>query len=210
MTGKRSPARGYSWPPFQPGNTVGRQFEPGNDVGRQFDEDNRAAEKHGLDSRYVVEHFIEPRAAEKRTALVELAEAPGSPIAYLTDVTYRSAISALCRAEADIEWARQWIEVRGGWIDEDDNVRPVALRLDRLETRAETLRARLGLDPLSRARLGRDVATASVDVARLMAALAQAQEDAEEGNGTVTTVDGFEAAPGPESAPSEDDSEADR
>jgi hypothetical protein len=47
--------------------------------------------------------------------------------------------------------------------------RPTAL-LDRLEARAESLRARLGFDPLSRARLGRDTVASELDLARLWAA----------------------------------------
>ena len=41
----------------------------------------------------------------------------------------------------------------------------------RLETTAERLRARLGLDPLSRARLGRDVSATRVDLAIVMGKL---------------------------------------
>jgi hypothetical protein len=54
---------------------------------------------------------------------------------------------------------------------DDDRVKAAYLLLHRAEARAMSGRARLGLDPLSQARLGRDRAAASVDVAQLMAQL---------------------------------------
>jgi hypothetical protein len=52
----------------------------------------------------------------------------------------------------------------------DDEVRAQELHLDKLAGTAERLGSKLGLDPLSRARLGRDVAAGQVDLARLWAA----------------------------------------
>jgi hypothetical protein len=60
-------------------------------------------------------------------------------------------------------------------------VKSAYLLLHRAESRAATLRARLGLDPLSRARLGKDIAAAEVDVARLMAGLPGRPVDGDEG-----------------------------
>ena len=39
-----------------------------------------------------------------------------------------------------------------------------------MEARAESLRSKLGLDPLSRSRMTRDTAAASVDLGKIMAA----------------------------------------
>ena len=52
-------------------------------------------------------------------------------------------------------------------------VRPAADLLSRLEVTAAAMRSKLGLDPLSRAKLGRDTAASQVDLARVWAALAE-------------------------------------
>jgi hypothetical protein len=49
--------------------------------------------------------------------------------------------------------------------------------LHRFETQAANLRGRLGLDPLSRARLGKDIAATEVDIAKLMAGMADEEGD---------------------------------
>jgi hypothetical protein len=54
---------------------------------------------------------------------------------------------------------------------DDDRVKAAYLLLHRAETRAMSGRARLGIDPLSQARLGRDKAAAGIDVAMIMAQL---------------------------------------
>ena len=65
---------------------------------------------------------------------------------------------------------RTWLEDRGSEVDEETgDVLGASRQLDRLDARCESLRSKLGLDPLSRARLGRDVAAGKVDLARLMA-----------------------------------------
>jgi hypothetical protein len=66
-----------------------------------------------------------------------------------------------------------------------DTVLSAYLLLHRAEARASTGRARLGLDPLSAARLGRDRAAGSVDMARLMAGLAGEQRRVPVGAGRV-------------------------
>ncbi len=155
-TGK--PARGYSWPPFEPGNEVGRRFEPGNNVGRQFEEGNAAAVKHGATSP----RWVNPLAAE----IVERTR----PTVTWWHPCDEPSIQAWGRVEASIELLTRYLVKHGGDLDADGSVRSAAEHLRRQEARAESLRARLGLDPLSRARLGRDVAAQSLDLARLWAA----------------------------------------
>jgi hypothetical protein len=70
------------------------------------------------------------------------------------------------RLEARVQLLSEWLVERGD-LDDDENVRPAANLLARLEARAESMAARLGLDPTSRTRLGRDVAATNVDLARL-------------------------------------------
>lgn len=53
--------------------------------------------------------------------------------------------------------------------------------LDRFEAQAVQQRGRLGLDPLSASRIGRDKAAGSLDVAKLMMALADEDDDDEGG-----------------------------
>ena len=145
--------RGYSWPPFQPGNEL------------QL--------RHGAYS---------PRRTDPLA--VEIAEHITAGADWLRPCDALS-VHALARTEARLQLVSEWLEDHGGDIDGEGEVRGAAILLDRLEARAESLRSKLGLDPLSRARLGRDIAVANVDLARLWAA-----EDAEEANGATDAVAG--------------------
>lgn len=100
----------------------------------------------------------------------------------------RPALWAWARCESRIQLVSDWLAERGGDIADDGAVRPAADLLTRLESRAESLRARLGLDPLSRARLGRDVMASRLDLARLWAS------EPLEGDGTDDHPSGGEIA----------------
>lgn len=133
-------------------------------VWEEFKAGNVAAVKHGASSP----RMFEPRAVELAESLLALAAVPGSPVAYLCDVSYGPSVAAWARVEARLGRLDEWLVGRG-LLDEDGTPRPAVTRLlDRFETQAANLRARLGLDPLSRARLGRDVTAAQVDLARLL------------------------------------------
>lgn len=142
------PARGYSWPPFTPGHEL--------------------STVHGAYSP----RKVDPLARE----LVDLVLAdPGCVHAQAGH--YRPALWAWARAEAQVQLLTEYLTKRGeatgdgiGDLD-DERVRSAYLLLHRAEARATTQRTRLGLDPLSAARLGRDRAAASVDMARVMAEL---------------------------------------
>lgn len=159
-----TPARGYSWPPFEKGNTVGKQFEPGNTV----------ALRHGATS---------PRKVDPLA--VEIVEGTRPDVTWWRPAD-EASIWAWGRLEARIQLLNEYLADRGGDIDDDGSVRPAAEFLRKLEARAESMRGRLGLDPLNRARLGRDVAAQNLDLARLWAA--QEAEEAAKG-----TSDGAEA-----------------
>ena len=77
------------------------------------------------------------------------------------------AVWAWVRCEARCELLTEWLGAKGSDLDGDENVRPAADLLNRLTKQAESMRSKLGLDPLSRARLGRDAAAGAVDLARL-------------------------------------------
>lgn len=140
-------SRGYTitHPPFEPGNQV--------------------ALKHGA---YQPRRF-EPLALELVESTLTEAGREGGQTGYLLEASYRAALWAWARTEARVQLVSEWLIDRGAELDVDGEVLGAASLLNRLEARAESLRARLGLDPLSRARLGRDVASAQVDMAQLMA-----------------------------------------
>jgi hypothetical protein len=142
------------WPPFQPGHTLSVQ--------------------HGAFS----EAMVSPIARRVAEALMAQASEPGSRVAYLAEPTYLGAVNALSRTEARIALVARWLEDHGGDLEADGVIRPAARLLTELEDRASRERSKLGLDPLSRARLGKDIAGQALDLARLWA-----QEDGEDGAG---------------------------
>lgn len=143
MAGKR----GYTntHPPFEPGNEM--------------------ALRHGAWSP----RKIEPLALEILQPVLDLAATDGAPTSYLADVTYRATLHAWARTEARIQLVHEWLMDRGSEVDKDGEALGASNLLNQLEARAESLRARLGLDPLSRARLGRDLAVGQKSLAELMA-----------------------------------------
>lgn len=147
------PARGYSWDPFVPGNEV--------------------ALKHGMYSP----RRIEPLADGIVQGILVMAGEPGSSVGYLADPSYRLALWSYGRVEARIQLGTEWLLDNAGDFTAAGEVRAVAEYVRRLEAQALKHRTELGLSPLSRARMGRDVAAGSVDVAKLMAALAEAERE---------------------------------
>ncbi len=165
-----SPARGYSWPPAAPGNDL--------------------ATVHGANS----ERRIAPRAAQ---IAAELLSHPDTP-RYLHEPSYAPVIHAWARAEAVVALLWDWLAEHDidaaltdlTTTDEDHqhrksgsrkrtvshHIESVLTQLHRHEVRAMNLRSRLGLDPLSRARLGKDVASQQFDVARMFAQMAAEDE----------------------------------
>lgn len=115
---------------------------------------------------------VEPLAAE----LVELVLADPE-CAHAHAGRWRPALWAWARAEAQVQLLSEYLakaaeETGDGVGDLDkDRVRSAYLLLHRAEARADRSRARLGLDPLSAARLGRDRAAGVADTARVMAEL---------------------------------------
>lgn len=148
--------------------TAGQQWAPAND--RQhppFEPGNDLAARHGAYSP----RKVDPLA----TQMVALVDADAS-ISWLTAAD-RPALWAWARAEAQVQLLSEYLELAGrqagdGVGDlEEERIRAAYLLLHRAEARALSGRARLGLDPLSRARLGRDVAATQVDMARLLSGL---------------------------------------
>jgi hypothetical protein len=158
MTDEPTDLHPWQRPPFEPGNTIG--------------------ERHGAYSP----RKVDPLAAELVTRM--LAD-PGA--GHLRHPSYRLALWAWGRAEAQAQLLTEYLAKRdeatgdeGGDL-EGDATKAAYLPLHRAEARANTLRTRLGLDPLSRARLGRDVAGGQLDTARAMAELERRERERGDG-----------------------------
>lgn len=149
------PARGYSWKPFGPDNP-----------GRPAPKGSMRHLTHGAKAARIVD----PVAKAIADDLMEQAQAPGSTIAYLAELPYAAAVAAWARVEARIALVSTWLQKQGGDLGRQGEVLPAARLLIELEASALKHRSRLGLDPLSRARLGRDIAGTQFDLARLWAA----------------------------------------
>lgn len=146
-------ARGYSWPPFEPGN--------------------EAATKHGAYS------------IRRRTPLAELlveSVLSTAELSYLHAPAYRSALVAWAMVEAQVALIGEWVQAMPIEKAADagpGRVPPLEI-LRKWDSSAMRHRARLGLDPLSRARLGRDVAATKIDVAAVMAEMHRQEQAAGE------------------------------
>lgn len=147
-------------PPFQPGNLTALQ--------------------HGVFSR----RTVDPLARE----LVEQVLTDPAT-AYLTAAHWQPALWAWGRAEAQIQLLTNYLAKAGEESDDgvgdldEDRVNRAYLLLHRAEARATTQRTRLGLDPLSAARLGKDRASAQFDAARAMAELERQERERQEREG---------------------------
>jgi hypothetical protein len=169
-----TPARGYSWPPFEKGNDIGPRAEPGNQL----------ALRHGAYSP----RKVDPLAEQLVHGILELVEESPERLGYLAAPEFRPALWSWARTEARVQLLHEFLLDEGGDLDADGITRPAAELLVRLEKAAESLRTRLGMDPLSRARLGRDTAAGSLDLARLMAAVV-ADRDDDQDDGTEAEED---------------------
>jgi hypothetical protein len=145
------PARGYSWQSAKKGSAL--------------------ALKHGAMSP----RLRDPLAKQLVGQLMAEANEPGSKVSYLAEPSYRAAVGRWADAEAVVQLLQNYI-VEQGALKEDGDTRPALDALRNWSTLAANLRARLGLDPLSRARLGKDITGSALDLARLWAA-----ESAQEG-----------------------------
>lgn len=147
-------------PPFQPGN----QYRVG--------QGNQLANRHGAYSPT----NVEPRAAEL-VAMVEAQQA----VSWLSPIDH-PMLWDWARARATYERVQSYVEgiqeqaTNGVGDLEDKRVLAAYSLLDRAQGRLANMTSRLGFDPLSRARLGRDVAAAGVDMARLLSAAADEDE----------------------------------
>ena len=146
-------------PPFAPGNTL-------------------SPTTHGAYSP----RKVEPLARE----FVELLLADEHTPAHVKAAAYRAELWALGRAEAQVQLLSEYLAARaeaaGDGIGDltSESVRSAYLLLHRAESRAASSRSRLGLTPVSAARLGKHVAqgaAAQADVATAMAMLHRLEQE---------------------------------
>jgi len=138
----KGPARGYSWPPFEPGNT--------------------SSLKHGAYSP----RQIAPIAAQLVEAVVNDPDLP-----HLSRPAFRPAVEAWAAIEAKVRLIADWCDRLSIEESATVKGEPLN-QLRHWENAAAKHRARLGLDPVSAGRLAKDVAIGrAVDTARLMAEL---------------------------------------
>lgn len=125
-------------------------FEPGNAMNL----------RHGAYS---------PRKVDPLAALIIEAHACDPDVQYLGQPKYAAALWAWARSEARVQLLDEWVSAMTlGQQTESTRgqTSPIEV-LRRAEASAMTQRARLGLDPLSRARLSKDVTAAAVGQASL-------------------------------------------
>lgn len=92
-----------------------------------------------------------------RLVVEELLADPGA--VHLQATIWRGAVDAYGRAQARVLLMTKWLEEHEtGGVTSEGDVLPVVRALKDWESRVERHRRELGLTPLARARLGRDVA----------------------------------------------------
>lgn len=149
------------WTPAFPGQR--RPFAPGNLM---------SPTTHGAYSP----RKVDPLAREFVEVLLVDEDTPS----YVKAAAYRAELWSLGRAEAQVQLIAEWLASRVEDTDDgvgdltSEAVRSAYLLLHRAESRAASSRTRLGLTPVSAARLGKHVAqgaAAQADVATAMATL---------------------------------------
>lgn len=163
-------ARGYSWPPFEPGNKSGRKLQPGHEV----------TTTHGAWSP----RKISPVANEYLEWIAGEIQRDASPISYLADASYFPRLRRWAQLNGRLDLIYTWLDElitpdRPGDLDGDGEVRKAAEYALRLEGMEQKASERLGLDPVSRARILKDGAGARVqlDLAQLFAELGDRVDD---------------------------------
>src|SRR5438105_4778631 len=125
----RTPAPGASGMPARGETRTHPPFEPGNVM----------ALRHGAYSP----RKVDPLATELVEQLLAQAAAPGSSVAYVAEPSYRPSVWAWARVEARVQLLVEYLEERGGDVDDEGEVRAAAQLLTKLEGHAAKLRSQL-------------------------------------------------------------------
>jgi hypothetical protein len=131
----------------------------GNGSWDQFGDGNSAALVHGVRSEAVFSPVAEAIAGETL----------GSAPEYLGDVSFRFALRSWAEAEAQLLLYESWMEQlpQGARYTARGAQAPPVDLWRKLSAHAANLRKPLGLDPVSRVRIGQSLASQNVDLARL-------------------------------------------
>lgn len=131
---------------------------------------NFVAKKHGAYSP----RTITPLAAEIANAVCEARPDLQKP-------EMQPAVLAYARTEAQLEVLTAYVDLHGA-IDEKTGEPSGAEKYRlRIDTQAANHRSRLGLDPLSAAKLGKDIASTKLDITTMFT---QLQAELDKANGT--------------------------
>lgn len=139
-------------PPFAPGNTLGQRFAPGHEV----------TLRHGAYS---------PRCIDDRAQEVAEQLLADDGVAFLREPAYRAALWRYAQRQARADLLHAFLLEHGEDCQGCRKCEGLEKRWREFDTAADKASQRLGLDPLSRARLGRDVAAATVDAASFLTAM---------------------------------------
>lgn len=126
-----------------------------------FAEGNELALKHGAGS---------PRRRDPIAQALVAELLLDTSVEYLKAPRFAGAVQAWAVAEAKCALISNWVDsmpIEVAAESKQGQTSPLEL-LRKWETTAQTHRSRLGLDPLSAARLGKDVAATHVDLAKLL------------------------------------------
>jgi hypothetical protein len=178
------PARGYTWEPFQKGNEVA--LTHGADTKRpdhladlyfaRFLEDE-STPAYLRDWSYAEAIRAYCRTLAMIKLMWDFAAAQGIEVAMVDKSTEdETEIRTYDKVGDGDQGGKGGSRRKTARRTVSDHVTSVLSRLDRLETRAMQQRIGLGLDPRSRAALGRDVASQRFDLAQTIAALDKVQQ----------------------------------
>jgi hypothetical protein len=117
-----------------------------------------------------------PLTEQLVTGMLELAKGEPHRLGYLAAPEHAATLWAWARTEARVQLVYEWLHDQGGEVDDEGDVTAASTLLTRLERQAESLRARLGLDPRSAADLAKARAGAVLVGFDLQAAVAAGRE----------------------------------
>ena len=133
-------------------------FQPGHEVNLT----------HGTDPRgRRVAERLSPVAGVITASLLEMPQCPD----WLKDPSFAYAISGWANAEARLLLYETWMDAQSDEVKylATGAQEPLISRWTRLSELAARHRGRLGLDPVSRVRIGKALTSAGVDIAKLAA-----------------------------------------
>lgn len=160
-------ARGYTWPPFEPGNTKALHH------GARSERTLSAIAQHLYETArnspdwppYLNEPVYQPavRSYFRGEAILTALET------YLDGINIAQALTEITTLDETTDTEGDKTAGRAKRISTARRTGAALEYLRKWETTTSNLRARLGLDPLSRAKLGKDIAAARLDLAQYWA-----------------------------------------